>query len=124
MTKQILLFAAGLVVGGLVVLVLRPAPAEPPADDFIVIENEYGHWIYKKENGGLRPVQQEMSPAGLKAIWELQSDYVPTVITLDGESLLHFPMTRTDGASFQVMHHFYRMDDGKLVEVELQAAPK
>lgn len=123
MTKQILLFAAGLVVGGLAVLVLRPAP-EPPADDFLVIQNEYGHWIYKKENGGLRPVQQETSAAGLKAIWELQSDYVPTVITLDGESLLHFPMTRSTEGSFQVVHHFYRMDDGKFVEVEFQDAPK
>ena len=120
----------GIVVGAVLVhFLVRPATSSPGPGGlvdgkYLVVESEDGHWIYERTDQGFRVVTKEISPAGLSAIWALQGDYTPASLTVGGEELLSVPSTMysTETRSFQVIHRFYRIVNGKLQEVPMEEA--
>src|SRR5205814_1721174 len=87
-------------------------------------QNESGHWIYEKDDKGLRLVGSRFSPVGQKAIWELQAAYNPQSVVVGSEALLSLPATlwNTETNSFQVVPRLFRMVNGKLVDVPVEAS--
>jgi hypothetical protein len=141
--RNFVFLAVGLVVGGAAILLLRcekvagleetleklkaKATAGLVDGKYLVVQGPSGHWIYEAGGAnGLKLVGQEVSPEGLHALWELQSDYQPKSMLSGAEEIIYLPYTRysTDTRSFQVVHKFYSKQDGKLVEVPMESIPE
>lgn len=136
--KPIQLVAAaiiGLLVGAVLVILLRPAsePApEPPRGSelidgkYLLVEESGGHWIYEKAKDGWEVRVKQLSPEGLQAIWGLQGQFLPYAIDSGSGVLINVPATQysTETGTFQVIHRFYRYQEDKLVEVNLEATQR
>jgi hypothetical protein len=133
---KLALLAAGLLIGGFVVMVVRlgaqAAPAPMPTRDvdlvdgkYLVLHSDYGNWVYEKTDAGFKPVIKELSPLGLQSIWGLQGAYKPQSIGTAKGEVLYVPYTSysTETGSFNTQHKFFHMTDAGLVEVPLTTAP-
>lgn len=129
MRQSVIALACGLLLGAGAFALLRPSPPPPPAElidgKHLVVRGEDGHWIYERTDSGFKVIVKELSPQGLRAIWELQRDYVPALLGSGAGELLSVPATQysTETGQFRVVHHFYQLKDGKLVEVPMESAP-
>jgi len=123
-------FLLGLVVGGAALYLARPCGRErdrkgPALLDgkYLVVQHDSGHWVYEKDDKGFRLVVKDMTPTGLKAIWDLQSAYLPQSIKVGSDTLVSAPVTgySSDSGQFRVVNKFYRMSNDRLVEVPMEA---
>lgn len=123
--SHLLAAAAGLAVGALLMVVLRPAGAPPSRlidGKYLVVETPDGHWVYEAGEQGFAVRIKGFSPAGLQAIWGLQSQFKPYTVEMGGATLLNVADTQysAETGAFGVMHRFYRLVEDKLVEVKLE----
>ena len=126
--RGILLLVVGLVVGGLLVGFLGPSLCKSTDEGlvdgkYIVVENDYGNWVYERMGNGFQPVVKELTPLGLKSIWELQAEFKPMELHTAEGDLVSVPGTpySTDTGSFSVVYRFYRLENGELIDVPVKA---
>jgi len=128
-SNSIILLVVGVIVGAAALYLFQPEPAPPAAaptglvdGKYLVVDGESGHWIYRVGDKGLELQVKEWSAAGLHEIWELQSAYMPVAVDVGAEKLVNVPTTRysTETGAFNVVHTFYRWEDGKLVRVPME----
>ena len=128
---SLLALAAGVLIGAAAMMVFGPAPAAGDQDDglidgkYLVVQGESGHWVYEATPDGMKVVLKEFTPDGLTSIWSLQGEFQPQVLDTQDGSLVNVPATSysTETGALQLQHRFYRLTEGKLVEVEIENKP-
>jgi hypothetical protein len=125
-------FVVGLVVGAGALYLARPCWKEragkgPAFVDgkYLIVQHESGHWVYERDDKGFHLVVKDMTPAGLKAIWDLQAAYLPQSVKVGSDTLLSAPATAysSETGQFRVINKFYRLSNDRLIEVPTEATP-
>ena len=133
MERHVILYlAVGLLLGAVLVWTLKPdaggeaAPETLLDGKYITSSNEYGTWVYERQaDGTFKPVVKDMTPKGMRTIWELQAEFQPRAIVTEQGKIIHFPVASYSSGtgSFNINHKFYAYKDGKLVEIAVEPLP-
>ena len=124
--QAILYLAVGFLLGAVLIWILQPGGETLVDGKYVSFSNDYGNWVYERQaDGSFKPVVKDMTPRGLRTIWELQAEFQPRSIQTEGGQILHIPGTAYSSGtgSFSVNHKFFSFKDGKLVEIQVESAP-
>ena len=130
--NAILYLAVGFLLGAVLIWILQPDAGGEAAQEtliegkYVSFSNDYGNWVYERQaDGSFKAAVKEMTPRGLRTIWELQAEFQPRSLETAEGLILHIPGTAYSSktGSFSVNHKFFALKDGKLVEIQVESLP-